>query len=29
MIYPDDLWGEEGEKLVAVYTPGGIVSHER
>ena len=21
MIYPDDLWGEYGEKLVAVYTP--------
>ena len=21
MIYPDDLWGESGEKLVAAYTP--------
>ena len=21
MIYPDDLWGESGERLVAVYTP--------
>ena len=20
MIYPDDLWGESGEKLVAAYT---------
>ena len=26
MIYPDDLWGESGEKLVAVYTPGELLA---
>lgn len=28
MIIRDDLWGEYGEKLVAVYTPEEFDSHE-